>query len=481
MDILFVASECSPFIKTGGLADVVGTLPAALKQKDLSVSVVIPKYEDIPCSFTENTEKLIRYKVPVGWREQFCGVERLEYEGIDYYFIDNEYYFGRNGIYGFFDEAERFVFFNRAVLEMLFHLDYKPDILHCHDWQASLISLFLNSHYADDPFYDNIKTVFTIHNLEYQGVFPEDVLYNLLDLGGKYYHPEELEYYGDINFLKGALIYSDVITTVSKTYAQEIQSDYVGQGLAGLLRKKSDDLYGIVNGIDNDFYDPAQDDHIFQKYERSLSGLDDKKENKIQLQKMFGLPVSKDVPLIVIISRLVEHKGFDLVLRMLEELTELDIQMAVLGTGDEKYVQAFKEASWKNPDKVSAHITFNEDLARKMYAAGDLFLMPSLLEPCGIGQLIALRYLTVPVVRATGGLKDTITDFYENPEQGNGFSFTNFNAHEMFDKIKKGLECFHSPEAWEQIIKNIRSTDFSWEHSAEEYKDLYSVILEDKK
>ncbi|MFW6268559.1 MAG: glycogen synthase GlgA [Bacillota bacterium] len=478
MEILFVASECSPFVKTGGLADVVGTLPSALQKEGKSVSVVLPKYDEIPCSFTDNAETVAQFKVPIGWRIQYCNVEKLQYQGITYYFIDNEYYFNRNGLYGFFDEAERFVFFNRAVLEMLFHLEYKPDILHCHDWQASLISLFLNTHYKDDFFYKGIKTVFTVHNLKYQGIFPQEVLYDLLDLGHEYFHPDELEFYGDINFLKGALKYSDVITTVSESYAREIQTPYFGKGLHGLLQKRADDLYGIVNGIDNDSYDPATDSHVFENYERAVSGLENKKKNKVQLQKMTDLPVNGDIPVIIIISRLVEQKGFDLVLRMLWEMLELDLQLVILGTGEEKYARAFKEICWEEPDKVSSHITFNEDLARKMYAAGDIFLMPSQFEPCGIGQLIALRYLTVPVVRKTGGLQDTITDFYEDPEKGNGFSFDNFNAHEMFNKIKQALNSYHNEEKWKNIIKNISDTDYSWQKSAKKYIKIYDKLFD---
>ena len=478
MDILFVASECSPFIKTGGLADVVGTLPGALQEEGVEVSVVLPKYGDIPCSFTSRAEAIMKYKVPVGWRTQFCGVEKLEFNGITYYFIDNEYYFKRDGIYGFFDEAERFAFFNRAVLEMLFHLDYKPDILHCHDWQTSLVSLFLNTHYKDDPFYRGMKTVFTIHNLEYQGVFPREVLTDLLDLPARYFHPNQLEYYGDVNFLKGALVYSDVITTVSESYAREIQTPYYGKGLHGLLQHRADDLYGIVNGIDNQSYNPETDPHLFTKYERNQEQLSAKRENKLKLQEMTGLPVSEETPMLVIVSRLVEQKGFDLVLRVLPEIIELDLQLVVLGTGEEKYAQAFKEIAWQRPNKVSAHITFNEDLARKMYAAGDFFLMPSRLEPCGIGQLIALRYLTAPIVRETGGLRDTINDFNADPEKGNGFSFYSFNAHDMLFRIKDGLSCYHDKECWHKLMENIISTDYSWQQSAGEYIDIYNKLLD---
>lgn len=473
MKILFVASECTPFVKTGGLADVVGSLPQALVKEGLELTVALPKYKDIPPNYKDKMKLTQTLTVPVGWRNQYCGVEKLYINDISYYFYDNEYYFNRPSLYSHYDEAERFTFFNRAVLESLPFLDYKPDIIHCHDWQSSLIGLFLKNHYRDDPFYQEIKNVLTIHNLKYQGIYAPSVLSDILGIDEESAMANNLEFYGDINYLKAGILYADLITTVSKSYALEIQTPYYGEKLEGLLKSRKEDLYGIVNGIDYKSYNPKTDPHLFTNYQKSLTK---KEENKLQLQKMLGLEVNKTKPLMIIISRLVEQKGFDLISCMLDEIINLDLQLVVLGTGDYQYEQMFKEVCWENPTKVSTHITFNEDLARKMYAASDLFLMPSRFEPCGIGQLLALRYLSIPIVRETGGLKDTITSYDKETGEGNGFSFKNFNAHEMLYAIKKALSYYNHKATRQKLIDNILACNFSWQQSAKEYLKLYKNL-----
>lgn len=471
MNVLFAASECIPFVKTGGLADVIGSLPRALKSKGVTARVVLPKYSDIPAHFQEKMELKHTFTVPISWRNQYCGIEELTYDDITYYFIDNKYYFGRSGLYGYFDEAERFAFFSKAVLEMLAYLDFKPDILHCHDWQTGLVSILQNAHYN---YLQDLRTVFTIHNLKFQGIFAADILGGVIGLSPEYFTIDGLEYHGDVNFMKGALNYADVVTTVSNTYANEIQTPYYGEGMDGLLRKRAGDLYGIVNGIDYDKFNPETDEHLFVNYKDSLT---EKRENKVALQEMLGLPVDKDKPMIGIITRLTEQKGIDLIIHVLREIMEMDLQLVLLGTGDQKYEDAFKQASWEYPDKLSANITFNEDLANKIYAASDLFLMPSRFEPCGISQLISLRYLTVPIVRETGGLVDTVQPYNEQTQEGNGFSFTNYNAHDMLNTIKRAINYYQDNESWKRILENAAKCDFSWNKSAEEYVKLYESLL----
>lgn len=474
--VLFVASEAVPFIKTGGLADVIGSLPKELRKLDIDARVILPKYGDIPEHFKESMVLQERIKVPLGWRNQYCDIEKIEYQGVTVYFIDNEYYFKRPGLYGFEDEAERYAFFCRAVLEALPHLDFTPQILHCHDWQSGMVSVFLKSHYAHNPFYQGMRTVFTIHNLKYQGVFPEVILGDLLDLGYEHFTMESLEFYGGVSFIKGGLVYSDKITTVSKSYTVEIQYPFFGEKLDGLLRKRKDDFYGILNGIDYDIFNPASDPHVFMKY--NLNTFEKKLKNKTELQKKLGLPVREDVPLIAIISRLVSQKGLDLVECVLKEILDMDIQLVVLGTGEEKYENLFKDAAINYPDKVSTHITFNQILANQIYAGSDLFLMPSFFEPCGLGQMISLRYGSLPIVREIGGLRDTVQSFNEVTYEGNGFSFSNYNAHDMLYTIGRAVQFYQDQELWAKIVSNAMTSDNSWNNSAMEYEALYQGLLE---
>ncbi|GAA0335126.1 glycogen synthase GlgA [Bacillus carboniphilus] len=477
MNVVFAASECAPFIKTGGLGDVIGALPKALQKKNVQVSVILPKYNDLPFQIKDQLTFLKGIEVPVGWRRQFCGIETLEQGGIHYYFLDNEYYFKRHGSYGFFDDGERFAFFSRAVLEALPHLHHKPAIIHCHDWQTGPIPVLLKAHYSNHPFYKDLKTIFTIHNLRYQGVFPKQVLWELLDLSELYFHMDGLEFHGQVSYMKAGLAYSDCITTVSPTYAKEIRTSFYGENLEGFLEKKSPNLYGIINGIDYSSYDPCIDSEIFTSY-REPAG---KIENKLRLQESLRLPVNKDIPIIAMVTRLVDQKGIDLVLHVFEEIVRMNVQFILIGTGEERYERAFKELAENHPEKVSANLYFDESLARKIYAGSDIFLMPSQFEPCGIGQLIALKYGTIPVVRETGGLKDTVLPYNEFTCCGNGFSFTHYNAHDMLYTIERALWFYRfQPNKWRDLVHNALKLDYSWEYSSNEYKDLYRHILQNK-
>jgi starch synthase len=474
MKVLFAAAEAHPFIKTGGLADVIGALPKALKGAGVDVRVILPKYRGIPEKFTSKMEHLTEVYVPIGWRNQYCGIEHMVYDGIPVYFIDNEYYFGRDGIYGYMDDGERFAFYNRAVLECLPAIDFQPDVLHCHDWHAAVIPMLLRGHYRHNPFYSEMRSVFTIHNLLYQGVFPYEVLGELLGLDSSYFGG--VEYYGNVNFLKGGIVYSDRVTTVSPTYSEEIRTPYYGYGLDGLLNARADVLSGIVNGIDTKSYNPATDTSLVTRYRSNLAK---KTENKLALQEELGLPVDANIPMVAMVTRLVDSKGLDLLTRVLDELLyKDDIQFVLLGTGDESYERWFKEAAWRYPTKLSSQILFNDALSRKIYAASDIFLMPSKFEPCGISQLLALRYGSIPVVRETGGLNDTVQAYNEESGEGNGFTFSNYNAHDMMFTVRRAVSLYKQPEHWKKITKNAFAGDYSWNVSAQQYIDIYNEITE---
>ncbi|MCO7176742.1 glycogen synthase GlgA [Sporolactobacillus kofuensis] len=475
MNVLFAASECVPFIKTGGLGDVVGALPKALQKENVKVSVVLPKYQDMNPDDVNKMTYVNYIYVPVGWRNQYCGLFTMEVEGIQYYFLDNEYYFKRPGCYGYGDDGERFAFFSRAVLEVLPHLKDKPDVIHCHDWQTGPISVLLQAHYRWQSFYQNIRTVFTIHNLRYQGVFPKSVLGDLLSLDYSYFYKDGLEFYDNVSYLKAGLAYSNKITTVSKTYAYEIQMPYYGENLDGFLRWNSEKLHGIINGIDRELYNPATDQHLFSTFHNVLG----KPLNKAGLQEYLHLPVNPDVPLIAMITRLTGQKGIDLVLRVFHEILNLGVQFVVLGTGDHNDEEAFRQFAAHYPNSVSANIFFDDGLARKIYAGSDLFLMPSSFEPCGIGQLLAMRYGSLPVVRETGGLSDTVQSYNEFTDEGNGFSFTNYNAHDMLYTIERALYFYREHRSkWDKLVDRSMGLDFGWEKSAKEYKVLYDSIID---
>lgn len=472
--VLFAAAESAPFAKTGGLADVTGSLPKALQKEGLDVRVIMPLYSDIAESFRSRMEPVTTLTVAVGWRSQYCGVRTLVHEGITFYFLDNEYYFKRPGLYGYYDDAERFAYFSRAVLEALPVIDFQPDILHCHDWHAAMIPVLLAAQYRQRPYYQGMKTVFTVHNLHYQGIFPPEVLGDLFSLGDEYFTPDTLEFQGAVNFLKGGLVYADRLTTVSRSYGEEIQTAFYGEGLDGLLRKRSHELTGIVNGVDYDTYNPQTDPALFVPYTWRSAGK--KRQNKTRLQELLGLRVDENIPLLAIVSRLVKPKGMDLITRVLGEILSLDVQLVVLGTGEEQYEGFFRVAAYRHPGQVSTNIFFDETLARRLYAASDIFLMPSLFEPCGIGQLIAMRYGSLPLVRETGGLKDTVFSYSEASGEGNGFSFADYNAHDMLYTIERAVSLHRDQSLWQDLVKKSMRQDYSWRSSAQQYIAVYDTL-----
>lgn len=476
MKILFVASEAHPFIKTGGLGDVAYALPKALRKLGLDVRVIVPKYLGIKRDLKKKMLTLATFKVPVGWRNQYGGLQYAEYDGIPFYFIDNEYYFKRDNAYGYEDDGERFAFFCRAVLEAVNHMiDFTPDVIHLNDWHTGMIAPIMREHFKDKPRFNDIKLLFTVHNLRYQGLFPKEILGDLLSLSEDYFSDDMLKYYDCVSFMKGGLNFSDKITTVSKTYAEEIKTSFYGEGLHGLLQVRSRDLSGIVNGIDTEIFDPKNDKELFFNYDYNDIYL--KAKNKLELQKELNLMQDENIPMIGIVTRLASQKGLDLVAHITEELLSLNLQLVVLGTGEKKYEEMFKYYAGISPSKLSANITFSNTLAKKIYAASDMFLMPSLFEPCGIGQLLALRYGSIPIVRETGGLKDTVKAYNEYTKEGNGFSFENYNAHDMLYTIKRALSFYEDKDTWNSLVKKAMLEDNSWKKSAMEYKELYSSML----
>ena len=474
MKVLFIASEAFPFARTGGLGDVTYSLPKELRKIGIDARVMIPKYGDIPDFFKEKMVCHNIFNVPVGWRNQYCGLEELKYEDMPFYFIDNEYYFKRKGLYGFYDEAERYAFFCRAALESIKYLDFMPDIIHCHDWQTGMVNVILKAHYEHLPEYAHIKKVFTIHNLHYQGIFPKEILGELMNLGEEYFSVDGVEFYGAVNFMKGGILFSDEVTTVSPSYAEEIQTPHFGERLDDLLRKKHDSIMGIVNGVDTNLYNPANDRQIFENF--SVESMAGKKKNKEKLQGLLGLEIKPDTPIIGMVSRFTRQKGLDLVFHILDEVMREDVQLVVVGTGDKQYENWFSEYAARYPGRISSNIVFDDELARKVYAGSDIFLMPSLFEPCGIGQLLALRYGTIPIVRETGGLKDTITAFSEESGKGNGFSFANYNAHDMLFTIRRALGIYKDKALWNEVVDNAMKTEVGWNNSAIQYKRLYQSL-----
>ncbi|WP_407269883.1 glycogen synthase GlgA [Radiobacillus sp. PE A8.2] len=475
MNIVFIASESVPFVKTGGLADVIGSLPEALQAEGHRVQVFLPKYKSIPSHFQEQMHTVVKDEIKLGWRNQYCGVEALRHAGINYYFIDNLYYFGREGVYGYsddIDEAERFIFFCKAILEMMPKLIMEPDVIHVHDWQTALIPLLIRNHYGNQPYYEKVKTVFTIHNLKYQGIFSNELVGDIIELPHDWFHAGGIEYYGKVNLLKGGIAYADAITTVSPTYAEEIQTPFFGEGLDGLLRTRKDQLSGIINGLSLLEYDTTTDPYLYKRYYDQ----EGKAINKKAVQEQLYLPVT-DAPMITIISRLVEQKGLDLVIHVLDELLQEDIQFVVLGTGEHKYEHTLNEFAKRYPEKFHLHRTYNEELSRNLYAGSDFLLMPSLFEPCGLSQLIALRYGTIPIVRETGGLNDTILSFNEELNSGNGFTFKNYNAHDLLFTIRRALLFYHDKVKWAQIHTNARSSSVGWAKSATMYDELYQELV----
>ncbi len=465
--IIFLGSEAAPFIATGGLADVLGSLPKALA-KDNDVSVILPMYGAISDEFKSKFTFLTNFNVSVSWRWQYAGVFYYEYQGVKFYFIDNEYYFKREGnIYGFYDDGERYAFFSRAALDTIARLDIYPDVLHCNDWQTAASIVFLKGMYYGDEKFRRIKSVFTIHNIEYQGVFGIDTYSDLFGF------PDSIrnfvEHSGDVNLMKAAIEMSDIVSTVSPTYAEEIKYPYFAHGLDSVINRNAHKLYGILNGIDIDYYNPETDKYLFQNY--SASNLAGKAVCKAELQKIFNLPVRADVPIIAIISRLVSHKGLDLVRGSIESLLCQDVQVIILGKGEIAYENFFNHIASTYKDKCVSIIAYNQDLSRKIYSGADIFLMPSKMEPCGLSQMIASRYGTVPVVRETGGLNDSIKAY--TGVAGNGFTFHDYNAHDMLYVINEAIRTYRDEKAWKDVQQRAMNSDFSWKVQAGKYEEMY--------
>ena len=479
--ILFVASECVPFIKTGGLADVCGALPKEFDKNYWDVRVVIPDYSCIPEQYRNNSEYVTHFYMSSGpyVQDKYVGVLKYEQDGVTYYFIDNQEFFTGFSPYTSDTkfEIEKYTFFDKAVLSMLPLIDFKPDIIHCHDWQTGLLPVYLKNEFAANPFFWGIKTIITIHNLKFQGIWDREWVQGVSGLTDNLFTPDKLEFKKDANMLKGGLVYADYITTVSDTYANEIQTEYYGEGLNGLLSARHFDMQGIVNGIDYNAYDPQTDGRIYCNY--NASDFRKKKfNNKTKLQQDLGLAVDKKKYMIGLISRLTDQKGLDLINHVIEGIVDDFTQLVVIGTGDPQYENMFRHYAWKYPDRVSANICYSDDLAHKLYAAADAFLMPSRFEPCGLTQLISFRYGTVPIVRETGGLKDTVKPYNEYENSGDGFSFSNYNADEMLAVINYSKHIFFDKKReWNQIVDRGMANDFSWNASKFKYEGLYNYLI----
>lgn len=470
--ILFAASECAPFVKTGGLADVAAALPVQLREMGADIRVVLPLYAKIKAQFGMHMRHECDFNIKLGWRNQYCGVESLVQRGITYYFIDNEYYFGRDYIYGVFncDEAERFGFFSKAIIEMLPHIGFMPDALHLNDWQTAMAAALMKLHYAKMPYFSRIKTILTIHNLRFQGVFDRGFCDELLSLGEAAFDMHKLEFYGNVNYLKGGIVYADKVTTVSPTYAKEIMTKFYGESLEGVLAERAGDVVGILNGIDTVSYDPFTDEALRRNYcPENMSG---KAECKAALQNELDLDVDPSIPVAAIVSRLTGQKGLDLVERVLKEMMNIPIQLVVLGTGESRYENLFRYAQRTYPGRLAARIEYNDALARRIFAGADIFLVPSLFEPCGLTQMIAMRYGTVPIVRETGGLKDTVTPFNRYDNTGCGYSFANYNAHELLYAAETAAKDYQNKPLWNGLISRGMAKDFSWKKAAGEYLEI---------
>jgi len=476
-NILFAAFEASPFIKTGGLGDVSGALPVHLRNDEFDARVILPLISSIPEEYKSRMKFVTSYEVPLGWRKQYCGLFTLMKGGVKYYFLDNEYYFKRGQIYGEFDDAERVAFFSKAVLETVKYIakNFRPDIIHCNDWHTALIPVYLRELYKEDPLFDRIRTVFTIHNLKFQGMYSNYVTGDVCGLAGTPAE-EQMSHFGAVNFLKGAVIYSDAITTVSPTYAEEICTSAYGEGLDGLFREMQYKLSGIINGIDRKSYDPATDKALAVNYDEN--SLEKKVLNKLALQKELGLEEDPDVPLFAMVSRLTTQKGANLIADLMPVFRERKMQLAVLGTGDYLYEHAIADFAYHNQSRFAARITFDEKLSRRYYAGADVFLMPSEFEPCGLAQMISMRYGTLPLIRETGGLKDTVKGYWDYGNTANGFSFKDFDDNGLFSAVDLALGLWTGQkDTWQELQRNAVSMHFGWEESAGKYRELYEELL----
>lgn len=471
MKCLICTSESVPFAGTGGLSEVCTSLAIELCKEDVDCRVVMPLYSDIEKKYRDKMEFVGNFNVPLAWRSVYCGIFKMVYRGVTFYFVDNEYYFKRQGLYGHYDDAERFAFFSRAVLEMIPNVDFKPDIIHCNDWQTALVSVFYSAIYAKYEWYYNIKTVFTIHNIQYQGKYGKELFTDILGLD-----PSEfsvLEFENCINFMKGAIETANRVTTVSRTYSYEILDPWFSYGLSPILNARKFKIVGIRNGIDTSSYNPKTDENIYVNYDENLIEL--KLENKVKLQNRLNLEIRKEVPMIGMVTRMVSHKGLDIVREAFDEIMKEDIQIVILGSGDREYEDFFNYMQDKYKGRVSSCHGFVPELSRKIYAASDMFLMPSQSEPCGLAQMIALRYGSIPIVRETGGLVDTISDSGDN--KGNGFTFKNYDPWDMLGAIKRGIAGYYKKDGWEILMKRAMSCDNSWSASAKRYIGLYNSLI----
>ena len=471
MKVLFAASEAYPFAMSGGLADVAGALPKALRKRFVGCRVVLPMYSTIAQELKDKMTFITSITVPVAWRRQYCGIFEAHVDGVIYYLIDNQYYFKRDSLYGHYDDAERFAFFSRAVLEIIPYIDFTPDIIHCNDWQTALIPVYLNAFYRFNPLYGNMKTVFTIHNIQYQGKYGHELTEDVLGLPPE--NASLIDYDRCVNFMKGAIQCADKVTTVSPTYSREILDPYYSHGLDTILKMFTFKLTGIVNGIDTEVYNPETDPLIYKNF--SVKKIDGKAVNKQKLQEELGLPQKPDTPVSGIVTRLVKHKGLDLVKRVFEDMLRADLQFAILGSGEWEFETFFSEMAKKYPDKVGLKLGFNPTLAHRIYAGADIFLMPSQSEPCGLAQMVALRYGTIPIVRETGGLNDTIKDSGDG--EGNGFTFKSYNAHDMLNTVWRAITGYADKEGWAVLRDRAMKCDNSWGTSANAYIKLYKEII----
>lgn len=477
-NILFATSEAVPFIKTGGLADVAGSLPKYFDKRYFDIRVILPKYACMKQEWKDKMNYITHFYMDLGYKNCYVGIMHMEYEGIQFYFIDNEYYFSGPKPYdGGTWDLEKFAFFSKAVLSVLPVIDFRPDIIHCHDWQTGLVPVYLHDSFQQNQFFWGIKTIMTIHNLKFQGVYDVKTIKELTGLSDYYFTPDKLEAYKDGNFLKGGIVFADAVTTVSNTYADEIKTPFYGEGLDGLLRARSNSLRGIVNGIDYNDFNPETDINLSARY-NATTFRKEKVKNKIQLQKDLGLEQDPKAMMIGIVSRLTDQKGFDLIAYVMDELlSSMDIQLVVLGTGESQYENMFHHFQNKYPDKISSYIGYSEERAHKIYASADAFLMPSLFEPCGLSQMMSMRYGTIPIVRETGGLKDTVDAYNEYEKTGTGFSFKNYNAHEMLFIIRYAENVFtNNKAAWQDLVRRAMDENFSWDASARQYETLYDKM-----
>lgn len=477
MKVLFAAAECAPFYKTGGLGDVAGALPKELKKQGIDIRVVLPFYTSLPQQYKDQLEDVCQFEVKVGWRNQFCGIKRLVNAGVTYYFVDNQYYFDRPGIYGFDDDGERFAFFSQAIIEMLEKIDFIPDVLHVNDYHTAMVPVLLKDKYSWIEKYQSIKTILTIHNLQFQGIYDQIVLSDLFDIGYNSFHMNGLEFYGNVNFLKGGIYYADLVTTVSPSYADEIQTEEFGMGLDGVLRDNNHKIVGILNGIDYEVFNPEEDEHVAEHF--SVEDPSGKAVNKKVLQEKVGLPVKKDIPVMAMVSRLTEQKGVHLLMEKMDELMQREVQIIILGTGESHLEDACKHYNWVYPDKFKAIIDFDVELAQLIYAGSDLFIMPSAFEPCGLSQLNSLRYGTLPIVHETGGLKDTVQAYNTFTGEGTGFSFSGYSSQIMLETIDRALQVyFDYPDQWAKLVQQAMRKDFSWEKSSQLYQESYNRVMD---